>query len=164
MDNLSTAFKETKSHSHDLSEEDSRHHMAKTHPRHRSFNSGFSSQHLYHLDAITASLGQSCWLHERSPPAEETALRWTVSEQALPRKAVKISIKSFGIAPNCLEYLAQNRRVAWSCQTGAKVCETRRNAATELHRKLRKGTAISATAATIPCFHCPRLPRTDLSH
>ena len=40
---------------------------------------------------------------------------------------------------------------------GAKVCETRRNSVTELHRKLRKDTATSATAATIPCYHCPRI-------
>ena len=46
-------YKEAKPLSHDLSEEDSRHHMAKTHPGHQSFN--FSSQHLHNLDAITAS-------------------------------------------------------------------------------------------------------------
>ena len=35
-DNLSSAYKEAKPLSHDLSKEDSRHHMAKTHPRHRN--------------------------------------------------------------------------------------------------------------------------------
>ena len=46
----------TKSLSHDLFEEDSQYHRAKTHPWH-SFNLGFSSQHLQHLDTITASFG-----------------------------------------------------------------------------------------------------------
>ena len=56
--------------------------MAKTQPRHRSFNLGFSSQH---LDAITTSLGQLRCPHERFPPSEETNLRRTVSGQALPK-------------------------------------------------------------------------------
>ena len=71
------------------------------------------------------------------------------------KDTLKVSMKSFSITPNCLEYLVQDR-VKW-CEVvkrGAKVCETRRNAATELHRKLRKGTAISAT---IPCPYCLRL-------
>ena len=108
--------KEAKPLSHDLSEEDSRHHMAKIYPQHRSFNWGFSSQHLHHLDEITASLGQSCCPHERSPPPEETALRRTVSRQALQgrqkkrlKDTLKVSMKSFGIAPNWLENLAQDR-------------------------------------------------------
>ena len=83
---------------------------------HRSFNSGFSSQHLHHLDAITASLGWSYRSHERSPPPEETALGRTISEQALPRRPVKTLQrhteglpKIFRIVPNCLKYLAQDR-------------------------------------------------------
>ena len=83
------ACKEAKPLSHDLSEEECRHYMAKTHPRYRSFNFGFSFQHLHHLDAITAALGRSCCTHERSPPPEETALRRTVSRQALPMKLEK---------------------------------------------------------------------------
>ena len=62
-----------------LSEEDSQHHMAKTHPQHWSFNLGFSYQHLNHLDAITASLGWSCCLHLRLPLPEETALQQIIS-------------------------------------------------------------------------------------
>ena len=71
---------------------------------------------------------------------------------------LKVSMKSFSITPNYLEYLAQDRD-KWHevDKCGPKVCETRRNAATELHRKLRKGTATSATAANIPCSQCPRL-------
>ena len=34
----------------------------------------------------------------------------------------------------------------------AKACEAKRNAANEQRRKLRKGTATSASAATIPCY------------
>ena len=86
MDDLLTAYKEAKLFSHDVSEEDSWHHMAKTYPRHQSFNSGFSSQHLNHLDAIPALLGWSCCPHERSLSPEETALWQTVSEQALLRR------------------------------------------------------------------------------
>ena len=74
------------------------------------------------------------------------------------KDTLKVSLKSFGIAPNCVEYLVQDRDnwhevVKW----GAKVCETRRNAETGLRRKLRKVTATSAIAATIPCSHCWRL-------
>ena len=73
------------------SEEDScKHHMAKTHPRHRSFNSGFSSQHLHHLDATTALLGGSFCPHERSLPPEEIALQRTVSGIALQRRPEKV--------------------------------------------------------------------------
>ena len=71
MDNLLTAYKETRPLSHDFSEEDFRHHIAKTHPQYRSFNSGFCSRQLHHLDAITASLGWSYYVHERSPPPEK---------------------------------------------------------------------------------------------
>ena len=42
-DNLSTAYKEAKPLLYNLFEEDPRHHMAKIHSRHRSFNLGFSS-------------------------------------------------------------------------------------------------------------------------
>ena len=49
----------------------------------------FSSQHLHHVDAITASLVRSNCLHERSLPPEETTLQWTVSRQALPRRQEK---------------------------------------------------------------------------
>ena len=70
----------------------------------------------------------------------------------------KVSMKSFGITPNCLEYLVWDRD-KWHevVKHLAKVCETRTNTATESCRKLRKGTATSATAATIPCSHCLRL-------
>ena len=115
VDNLLTAYKKAKPLSHNLSKRDSRHHIAKTHPCHQSFNSCFSSQHLHHLDAITALLGQSC-LHERSPPPKETALLPTVLGQALPRRpekcfkdTLKVSMKSFGVTFNCLEYLVQDR-------------------------------------------------------
>ena len=109
--------------------------MAKTHPQHQSFNSGFSSQYLHHIGSTTASLGRPlCPHYERSPPFEETVLRRTVSGQSLPKRPEK----------------------ALQRHTGAKVCEVRRNAATELRRKLRKGTVTSATAAIIPCSHCPR--------
>ena len=75
------------------------------------------------------------------------------------KDALKVSMKSFSIASNCLEYLAQNRG-KW--HEVVKVCETRRNAATELRRKLRKTTSTLATAATIPCSHCPRLFRAQI--
>ena len=85
MDNL-TAYKEAKPLSHDLSDEDSRHHIAKTYPQHQSFNFGFSSQHLHHLDAIIALLGRSYHLHKRSLLPKETALRQTFPGQVLPRR------------------------------------------------------------------------------
>ena len=137
----------------------------KTHPWHWSFNLGFSFQHLHHLDAITASSGWSCCSYQRSPPPKKllySKLSQGKHSQGGLKKcfedSLKVSMKSFGIVPNCLEYLAQDRD-KW-CEVvkcGAKVYETRRSAATELHWKLRKGTATSATAATIPCSHCLRL-------
>ena len=74
------------------------------------------------------------------------------------KDTLKVSMKSFGVTPNCLEYLARDRD-KWGevVKRGVKVCEERRNAATELHRKLRKGTATSFTAATIPYPHYRRL-------
>ena len=79
------------------------------------------------------------------------------------KETLKVSIKYFGIDPNCLEYLAQDRD-KWRevVKRGAKIFETRRNSATELRRKLKKDTAISATAATIPCSHCPKLFRAQI--
>ena len=90
IDNFSTAYKETKQVSHDLSEEDSCRHMAKTHPRHQSFNSGFSSQHLHHLDVIIALLGRSCCPHERSLPPKATDLQQSVSGQVLLRRPERV--------------------------------------------------------------------------
>ena len=80
------------------------------------------------------------------------------------KDTLKVSMKSFGITPNCLEYLVQERD-KWRevVKRGAKVCETRRNAPTELCRKFRKGTATSATTATIPCYHCPGLFHAQIS-
>ena len=43
-----------------------------------------------------------------------------------------------------------------------KAYEARRNAVTEQCRKLRKSTATSASAATIPYSHCPRLSESML--
>ena len=75
------------------------------------------------------------------------------------KDTLKVSMKPFGVTANCLEYLAQDidkwREII---RREAKVCEARRNIATELRWKLRKGT-ISATVATIPCSQCPRLFR-----
>ena len=65
--------------------------------------------------------------------------RFQGSQEKRFKDTLKVSMKSFGIAPNCLEYLAQDRdkwREVVKC--GAKVCETWRNATTELRRKLRK--------------------------
>ena len=44
------------------------------------------------------------------------------------KDTLKVSMKSFSITPNCLEYLAQDRD-KWHevVKCGAKVCETRRN-------------------------------------
>ena len=70
---------------------------------------------------------------------------------------LKVSMKSFGITPNSLEYLVQDRDKGQEVfKYGVKICETRRNAATELRRKLRKGRDTSATAGTIPCSHYQR--------
>ena len=85
-------------------------------------------------------------------------------QKKLLKDKLKVSIKSFGVTPNCLEYLAQNRD-KWHevVKHGVKVNETRRNTPTKLCSKLRKGTATSATATTITCFHlfCAQI---SLSH
>ena len=74
------------------------------------------------------------------------------------KDTLKVSKKSFGITDNNLEYLAQDRD-KWRkvVKQGAKACKARSNAATELRGKLRKDTATSASADTIPRSHCPRL-------
>ena len=170
MDYYITAYKEAKPLSDDLFAEDSRHHMAKTHPRHRSFDSRFSSQRLHHLDAISASLGRSCCPHERSPPRKKQLFgelsRGKHNQGGLKKRfndPLKVSKKSFSVTPNSLDYVAQEwekwREVV---KRGTKVCEARRNAATELLRTLRKGTATSAAAAIIPCSHCSRLFRLEI--
>ena len=71
------------------------------------------------------------------------------------KDSLKVSLKSIGVTPSCLEYLAVDRDKRHEIiKRGAKVCETRSNAATELRRKHRKGTATSANATTIPWSHC----------
>ena len=73
------------------------------------------------------------------------------------KDTLKVSMKSFTITPNCLEYLAQDRdKLREVVKRGSKVCETRRNIATELRRKIIKSTATSATATIIPYSHCSR--------
>ena len=55
------------------------------------------------------------------------------------KEILKVSMKSFSITTNCLEYLALDRD-KW-CEVvkfGVKVCEARRNAVSEQCRKLRK--------------------------
>ena len=126
MNNLSMAYTKAKPLSHDLSEEDYRHHMAKTHPRHRNFNSCFSSQHLHHPDAIRASLGRSSFTHEWSLPTEESALRRTASEKARLRRPEKMlkrrrSPWNILISPliTGISGVGQ-RQVLWSCQIWSK--------------------------------------------
>ena len=169
MNYLSMAYEEAKPLPHDLSEEDSRIHMAKTHPQHQSFNSGFSSQHLHHLDATTSLLGWSFCPHEGSQPPKETALLQIVSMQVLPWRpenhfedTLNVSMKSFGITNNSLQYLAQDRD-KWSevIKCGLKACETRGKAATVQHRKFKTDSYIS-----LYCHHSlyllsKTLPRTD---
>ena len=90
MDYLSTAYKVAKPLPHILSQENFQHHIARTHPQPPSYNPDFSSQQLNHLDAIPASLGRSCFPHERSLPPVVIALRRTVSRQALPWRPKKV--------------------------------------------------------------------------
>ena len=74
------------------------------------------------------------------------------------KETLKWNMKSFGIAPNYMEYLVQDReKLREVVKHGAKVCETRRNAAIELRKKLRKGTVTSATATIILCSQCTQI-------
>ena len=108
-----------------ISEEYSRHQMTKTHSRHRSFNSGFSLQHLHHLDVITASLGWSCCPHERSPPPEETdygELSQSMCSQGGQKNTLQRPTKGFHEIFRYHPQLprisgAEQIQVAWSCQT-----------------------------------------------
>ena len=168
VDNLSMAYKEAKPLLHDLSEEDSWNHMAKTHPRHWSFNSGFSS----HPDAITASLGWSCCLHERSPPPKETALQWTVSGQALPRRPEKALQRHIWRSPWNLSALPL---IAWNIwrktdkwhkviKRGGKLCETRKNSNWAAWETYKRHCHISHCHHH-SLFSLPKtLPCTDWSH
>ena len=121
MDYLSTAYKDAKTLSLNLSEEDSWHHMAKTHPWPWSFNSGFSTQYLHHLDAITTLLGLSCCLHERSLPPKKTALQWTILGQALTRRLEKALQKNWRSSWNLLVspqiVVAIEKGAFWSSST-----------------------------------------------
>ena len=69
------------------------------------------------------------------------------------KDTLNVSLKSFDITPNCLEYLVQDRD-KWRqvAKLGAKVCETN-----------NWGTAISSTVTAIPCSHCPRLFHAQIS-
>ena len=109
MDYLSTEYKEVKPLSHDPSEEDSRHHMAKTHTSPTPmFKSVFSSQNQHHLDAIEASL--SAWKITASR-RNCSAANCLKEARKLFKDTLRVSMKSFGVTPNYLEYLR------WSCQT-----------------------------------------------
>ena len=107
--------------------------------------------------------GHVVCMKDHQPP-EETALWQTISGQALTRRPEK-ALQRHWTSPWNLSVLPL---IAWNIlrktdkwhevvKCGAKVCQTRRNTSTELCRKLKKDTATSATAATIPCSHCPRL-------
>ena len=79
------------------------------------------------------------------------------------KDTLKVAMKAFGIEPNGLEHLAQDRakwRVA--IKNGAKAYEANRTAVAEQRRRIRKDTAIQVSAATIPCPHCPRLFRAQI--
>ena len=155
MDNLSMAYKEAKPLSHDLSQN-----------KNTSLTPVLTWASLSNIYTILMQ-SQLCWaccdvcMKDHSLPKKllNGELSQSKCSQGGQKKCfkdtLKVSMKSFSIALNCLEYLAQDRD-KWHevVKRGAKVCETRRNAATELHRKPRKGRA---TSATIPCSYYPRL-------
>ena len=152
MDYLSTAYEEVKPLPHDLSKVDSRHYTAK------------------HIHYTILMQSQLCWAGHVVCIKDHRLLKKLLYgdlSQSKPyngdqkkhfKDTLKVSMKSFGITPNSLEYLAQDRDKWYEAvKRGAKVSEASRNAVTELHRMLRKGTATSASAVTIPYSHCPRL-------
>ena len=79
------------------------------------------------------------------------------------KDTLKDSLKYFCIASNCLNIWCRTRD-KWRevLKRGAKVWETKRNAAAELRKELRKGNATSPIAATISCSHGSRLFRTQI--
>ena len=110
-----------------------------------------------------------CCPHERSPPPEETALRWTVSwkrsyrcQKKRFKHTLKVSMNPNGITPNISEYRAQDKWHIVFKRVG-KADETRNTAATEQHRELRNDTATSPSAVTIPCSHYPTLVCAQIS-
>ena len=138
--------------------------MAKTHRRHRRFNSGFSFQDLHHLDEITASLG---W----SSPHENTASRrnWSSVNYfrvSAPTEARKSSPMTDWWSP---WNLSVSLLIAWNNSrrteaSGVKLSNVERNsvkpeksAATELRKKLRKGITTTASVVITSCSHSPRL-------
>ena len=77
------------------------------------------------------------------------------------RHTLKASLKAFNVDHNTWEQSAQDRG-KWrsSVHQGAKACEENRTTVAETRRHARKSRAANpATAATIPCPHCPRLFR-----
>ena len=74
----------------------------------------YNFQIYFNLMQFQLHLRQSHSKHERSFPPEETAIRRIISGQRSQGgqkkrfiKTLRVSMKSFGIAPNCREYLAQ---------------------------------------------------------
>ena len=170
MDYFSTAYKEAKLLSHDLSEKI----LGVTWQKHILKTKVLTWPSLPSIYTILMQ-SQLCWadhiVHMKNRRLLKKLLYGKQSQNKRSQGGKKMcfkdtlefSMKSFSVTPNCLEYLVQDRdksRKAVRC--GAKVCEARRNATTELHRKLRKGAAIYVTAATIPCSHCPTLFRTKI--
>ena len=88
--------------------------------------------------------------------------------QADEKKGLKdtlnVSMKSFAVTSNSLNYMVQDRNKEREVvKRGAKACEARRNVATKLCRKLRKGITTLASAAAFPYSHYPRLCRAQIS-
>ena len=76
------------------------------------------------------------------------------------KDTLKVSLKAFGIKHIDWEQVTQDRdKWCGGVKRGAKACEANRTTAAEQRRQVRKGTATLASAATIPCPHCPRLLR-----
>ena len=115
MDNLSMAYKEAKLLSHDLSEEDSQHHMTKHIPATKVLTWAFFPnidtilmQSQLHWASHVVCMKDHCFLKKllygelfQGKHSQEVQKRYF-------KDALKLSMKSFGIAPNCLEYMAQD--------------------------------------------------------
>ena len=100
------------------------------------------------------------------PASRKNALQGKRSQEGQKKRfkyTQKVTMKSFDIMPNWMEYMTLDRH-KWreGVKRGEKVCETRRNVTTELRRKLRKYTVTSATAATISCSHHTKLFRAQI--
>ena len=155
------AYKEAKPLSHDLSEEDSRHHTAKTHLWHRSLNSGFfpACTPSWCNHGFVGSVILSAWKITTTRRNCSTA-NWL--RESAPKEARKSASKTWNLS--VLPLVAKNiwHRTETSGVKLSNVEQKSVKPATELRRKFRKKHCYICHCRHHSLFSLPKtLPRTE---